>query len=102
MSVPDSSLWAGLSRRLADSERQGAYGRRATIESNFSAIKRRYDDRIRSRSHAGQTNELYCVVIAHNLHVLAHEMFYRRVDPTECGLSMQNGWPHGTSSADGR
>ena len=91
VSVPDGSLWATLCSRLANWPE--VYGSRLVIESAFARIKRRYDDRVRSRSHAGQVNELYCGIIAHNLTVLVYEMFNRKVGLVECGLGGSNGRP---------
>ena len=76
-SVPYGSLRAGFTRKSAAWQ---AYNSIRAFGSVFGEMKRRYGGRLRARSRPGQVNELYCMVIAHNLSVLVHEMFFRRID----------------------
>ena len=46
------------------------YHKRSNVECTFSMIKRKFGDSLRSKSETGQTNEVLCKVIAHNLCVL--------------------------------
>ncbi|HUY63995.1 MAG TPA: transposase [Acidimicrobiales bacterium] len=46
------------------------YHQRSNVETTFSMIKRKFGDSLRSKSEAGQMNEILCKVIAHNLCVL--------------------------------
>lgn len=43
------------------------YHNRSQVEAVFSMLKRRIADGIRSKTYIAQTNELYCLCIAHNL-----------------------------------
>lgn len=51
------------------------YHLRSNAESVFSMIKRKFGTRLYSRSELGQINELLCLVLAHNICVLIHELY---------------------------
>lgn len=46
------------------------YHKRSNVETTFSMIKAKFGDNVRSKSEAGQMNEVLCKVVAHNLCVL--------------------------------
>ena len=48
----------------------GHYHVRSNVEATFSALKRKFGGRLRSKSETGQMNEVLCKVIAYNLTVL--------------------------------
>jgi transposase len=43
------------------------YHKRSKIESVFSAVKRKFDGHLRSRTDQGMRNEVYCKLLCHNL-----------------------------------
>lgn len=51
------------------------YHQRSTVESVFSAIKRRFLPYLRSKDDQGQYNEMLCKVVCHNLSVLVNSIF---------------------------
>ncbi len=58
-----------------------SYHRRSNVESVFSALKRKFGENIRSRTHVAQVNEILCKLIAYNLTVVVHEMFENGIVP---------------------
>lgn len=56
------------------------YHRRSNVESTFSMIKSRFGERLRSRTHTAQINEVLCKVLCHNLCVLVQSMYELGVD----------------------
>jgi transposase len=55
-----------LNKRVFDSY----YNNRVAVESTFSAIKRNYGERLRSKGGTAQVNEILCKVLCHNICVL--------------------------------
>jgi transposase len=51
------------------------YHRRSTVESTFSALKRKFSGYIRSKCDTSQRNELLCKVVCHNAAVLVTSIF---------------------------
>jgi transposase len=65
------------------------YHKRSNVESAFSMIKSRFGERLRSKTHAAQTNEVLCKVLCHNLCVLVQAMYELGVEVTfETGSSV--------------
>ena len=95
VSVPEGAMWRTLSNGY-DKNWKEYYASRRVIESAVANMKRRYGDRVRSKSDVGRVNELYCGIIAHNLTVLVYEMFHRKGGPVECDLGGSNGRPAGS------
>jgi transposase len=62
-------------------EFERSYHRRSNVESVFSALKRKFGENIRSRTHTAQVNEILCKLIAYNLTVVVHEMFENGIAP---------------------
>ena len=60
------------------------YRQRSNVESVFSMMKSKFGDSVRSKSQAGQVNEVLCKVICHNLYVLIHAMFELGIEPDFC------------------
>ncbi len=58
------------------------YHRRSNIESAFSMVKARFGERLRSRTHTAQVNEVLCKVLCHNLCVLVQSMYELGVEVT--------------------
>lgn len=51
------------------------YHRRSNVETTFSMIKRKFGERLRSKTHAAQANEVLCKVLYHNLCCLIQSMY---------------------------
>jgi transposase len=51
------------------------YHLRSNAESVFSTIKRKFGTHLHSKSEIGMTNELLCIILAHNICVLIQELF---------------------------
>ncbi len=57
------------------------YHRRSNVESTFSMIKRKFGDSIMSKSRTGQTNEVLCKVLAHNVVVVVSAIHEFGIEP---------------------
>lgn len=51
------------------------YHKRSNSETVFSQIKRKFGTHLYSKSDIGQTNELLCICLAHNICILIQELF---------------------------
>jgi transposase len=58
------------------------YHKRSNVESAFSMIKSRFGERLRSKTHAAQVNEVLCKVLCHNLVCLVQSMYELGVEVT--------------------
>jgi len=57
------------------------YHKRSNVESNFSMIKAKFGDGLRSRTKTAQVNEALCKVLCHNLCCVIQSMFELKVKP---------------------
>jgi transposase len=57
------------------------YHMRSNIEATFSMIKRKFGDRLSSRTDTAMKNEVICKVICHNIVVVIHTMYELGIDP---------------------
>jgi transposase len=57
------------------------YHQRSNVESTMNMVKAKFGDKLKSKNHEAQENELLCKLIAHNIVVLIHEMHELRVTP---------------------
>ncbi len=62
-----------------------AYHKRSNAESTFSAIKRLFDDSVRSKTRVAQINEVLLKVLAHNIRCLIHAMAEMGISPISLG-----------------
>jgi transposase len=51
------------------------YHKRSNVETIFSTIKRKFGQKLFSKSEIGQTNEILCKILAYNICVLIQELF---------------------------
>jgi transposase len=58
------------------------YHKRSNIETAYSMIKGKFSSALRSKSDAGQMNEVLCKVLCHNICVLVQATHALGVDPT--------------------
>ncbi|HEX8176634.1 MAG TPA: transposase [Pyrinomonadaceae bacterium] len=57
------------------------YHRRSNVETTFSMIKRKFGERLRSKTHTAQVNEVLCKVLCHNLCCVVQSMYELGVEP---------------------
>ena len=57
------------------------YHKRSNVESTFSAIKRKFDDHVRSRTDVSMTNEVYCKLICQNLTCIVQSQIELGIEP---------------------
>ena len=58
------------------------YHKRSNVETNFSMIKGKFGDSLRSKTDTAQVNELLCKVLCHNLCVLIQSIYELGIEPT--------------------
>lgn len=68
------------------------YNRRSNVESTFSMIKRKFGERLRSKTFTSQRNEVLCKVLCHNLCVINHAMYELGIDTIYRKHSDSAGW----------
>jgi transposase len=51
------------------------YHKRSNVESTFSMIKRKFGERLRSKSDTAQTNEVLCKILCHNICCIIHAIY---------------------------
>lgn len=56
------------------------YHRRSNVESTFSMIKRKFGERLRSKSDTAQRNEVLCKILCHNICCVIHAMYELGID----------------------
>ena len=57
------------------------YHRRSNVEATFSMIKRKFGERLRSKTEAAQINEVLCKVLCHNICCLISSIYELGVEP---------------------
>lgn len=57
------------------------YHKRSNVETTFHMLKAKFGDKLKSKNHKAQENELLCKIIAHNIVVLIHEMHELAISP---------------------
>lgn len=77
-----SMLWTKLFKYFKDhpDEFMARYHLRSNAEAGFWMIKARFGQHVKSRNKTGQTNEILCKVLSHNLCVLVQEMFLSNIE----------------------
>ena len=51
------------------------YHKRSNVETTFSMIKRKFGERLRSKTPTAQANEVLCKILAHNLCCVIQSMY---------------------------
>lgn len=59
-----------------------SYHKRSNVETTFSMIKAKFGERLRSKTHTAQVNEVLCKVLCHNLCVVIQSMYELGIEPT--------------------
>lgn len=57
------------------------YHKRSNVETTFSMIKRKFGERLRSKTHTAQVNEALCKILCHNICCLIQSMYELGVKP---------------------
>lgn len=58
------------------------YHRRSNVESAFSSIKRKFGEKLRSKTETAQINEALCKILAHNLCCVTQSIYELGVEAT--------------------
>jgi len=57
------------------------YHQRSNVEVTFNMVKAKFGDKLKSKNHIAQVNELLCKLIAHNIVCLIASMFELGIRP---------------------
>jgi transposase len=78
-----SPIWKKMYHyfKFKNEEFMAHYHKRSNIETAFSMIKAKFGNRVRNKTPVGQTNEILCKVLCHNLCVLVQEMHELGITP---------------------
>ncbi|HEV2911900.1 MAG TPA: transposase [Pyrinomonadaceae bacterium] len=57
------------------------YHKRSNVETTFSMIKRKFGERLRSKTTTAQGNEVLCKILAHNLCCVIQSMYELGIEP---------------------
>ena len=57
------------------------YHKRSNVETTFSMVKAKFDEKVRSKTPEAQVNEVLTKFLCHNIVVLIHEMYELGIDP---------------------
>lgn len=70
-----SKVWSSMYNYFINNQEEfyQRYHLRSNIESTFSMIKRKFGNNLRTKTLTGNTNEILCKAICHNIVVLIHE-----------------------------
>lgn len=80
---PKDSTWTRMYHYFAYNKElfYEHYHRRSNVETTFSMIKRKFGERLRSKTRSAQINEVLCKVLCHNLCVVIQSMYELGVEP---------------------
>ncbi len=78
-----SKVWSTMYRYYISHQEEfyERYHLRSNVESSFSMIKRKFGNNLRTRTFIGNTNEILCKAICHNICVLIQEINKIGVNP---------------------
>ena len=57
------------------------YHKRSNVETTFSMIKRKFGERLKSKTTIAQTNELLCKILCHNLCCVIQSVYELGIEP---------------------
>lgn len=82
----ENTPWARMYHRfMADQDTfMSHYHKRSNVETTFSMIKAKFGDNLMSKSRTGQTNEVLCKVLAHNIVVVGQAAIEFGIVPKFC------------------
>jgi transposase len=78
-----AGLWTRMWRfyQYKQDEFKSHYHKRSNVETAFSMIKMKFGERLRSKSHTAQVNEVLCKVLCHNLCCVTQSMYELGIAP---------------------
>jgi transposase len=68
--------------KFNEAEFKAHYHKRSNVETVFSMIKAKFGERLRSKTHAAQVNEVLCKVLCHNLCCVIQSIYELGIEPT--------------------
>ena len=76
-------LWSKLFHyyKFKQEEFYQHYHKRSNVETAFMMIKSKFGERLRSKTHTAQVNEVLCKVLAHNLCCVIQSMYELGIEP---------------------
>ena len=79
-----NELWKRMYHfyKFNELEFKAHYHKRSNVETVFSMIKAKFGERLRSKTHTAQINEVLCKVLCHNLCCLVQSMYELGVEAT--------------------
>lgn len=57
------------------------YHKRSNVETTFSMVKRKFGEKLRSKTEVAQANEVLCKVLCHNLCCVIQSMYELGIEP---------------------
>ncbi|MFN2526662.1 MAG: transposase [Actinomycetota bacterium] len=87
----ENTPWARMYHRfMSDPDTfMSHYHKRSNVESTFASIKAKFGDGLMSRSQTGQTNEVLCKLLAHNIVVVGQAAIEFGIAPEFCTKSRE-------------
>ena len=58
------------------------YHKRSNVECTFSMIKRKFGERLKSKTATAQANEVLCKILCHNLCCVIQSIYELGIEPT--------------------
>jgi transposase len=78
-----SGLWTRMWRfyQYKQDEFKAHYHKRSNVETTFSMIKRKFGERLRTKTEVAQINEVLCKILCHNLCCVIQSMYELGIEP---------------------
>jgi transposase len=68
--------------KFNESEFKQHYHKRSNVETVFSMIKSKFGERLRSKTHTAQVNEVLCKILCHNLCCVIQSIYELGIEPS--------------------
>jgi transposase len=68
--------------KFNEAEFKQHYHKRSNVETVFSMIKAKFSERLRSKTHTAQVNEVLCKILCHNVCCLIQSIYELDLEPT--------------------
>jgi len=68
--------------KFKEAEFKQHYHKRSNVETVFSMIKAKFGERLRSKTHTAQINDVLCKVLCHNLCCLVQSIYELGIEAT--------------------
>jgi hypothetical protein len=70
------------SYKFNESEFKAHHHKCSNVETVFPMVKAKFGERLRSKTHAAQVNEVLCKVLCHNLCCVIQSIYELGIEPT--------------------